>query len=127
MRRTVGNLASVDVGFSRSRLMTFSMTLPMATSEPTTRAASYQRLLGQLRGIPGVQAATAMSGLPPLRPANGVGTYIENYTSPSGDPFEIADYMQYVMTDYFGTMDIPMVAGRGCEPPTSWRTAGLPS
>src|SRR5204863_7223028 len=32
--RTVQNLWSVDAGFDRSRLVTFSMTLPMATSEP---------------------------------------------------------------------------------------------
>jgi predicted permease len=116
MIRTVGNLTDVDAGFSRSRLMTFSMSLPMATSEPETRALAYQRLLEKLRATPGVRAATAMSGLPPTRPATGVGTYIENYVSSTGEPFEIADYVQYVMTDYFGTMGIPLVTGRGFEP-----------
>lgn len=96
--------------------MTFSMTLPMATTEPNTRALAYQRVLDKLRATPGVHAATAMSGLPPARPPTGVGTYVENYTSSSGEPFEIADYLQYVMTDYFGTMGIPIVAGRGFEP-----------
>jgi predicted permease len=116
MIRTVGNLMDVDAGFSRPRLITFAMTLPMATSEPDTRALAYQRLLEKLRATPGIQAATAMSGLPPTRPAVGVGTYIENHVSATGEPFEIADYLQYVMTDYFGTMGIPIVAGRGFEP-----------
>jgi predicted permease len=116
MIRTVSNLTNVEAGFLRSRLMTFSTTLPMATSEPDTRALAYQRLLEKLRATPGVQAATAMSGLPPTRPATGVGTYIENYISSTGEPFEIADYVQYVMTDYFGTMGIPIVTGRGFEP-----------
>src|SRR5262249_32899042 len=35
--RTVYNLTRIDAGFDRSRLVTFSMTLPMANSEPTTR------------------------------------------------------------------------------------------
>jgi predicted permease len=116
MIRTVSNLTNVDAGFLMSRLMTFSMTLPMATSEPNTRALAYQRLLEKLRATPGVQAVTAMSGLPPTQPATGVGTYIENYISSTGEPFEIADYVQYVMTDYFATMGIPLVTGRGFEP-----------
>lgn len=96
--------------------MTFSMSLPMATSEPETRALAYQRLLEKLRAMPGVQAATAMSGLPPSRTARGVGTYIENHVSSTGEPFEIADHLQFVMTDFFGTMGIPIVTGRGFEP-----------
>jgi cell division protein FtsX len=63
--RTVYNLTSVDAGFDRSRLVTFSMTLPMATSEPDTRAQGYQRILDRLRAAPGVQGVTVMSGLPP--------------------------------------------------------------
>ena len=30
-------------------------------------------------------------------------------------PSEIIDYYQFVMGDYFGTMGIPIVAGRGFE------------
>ena len=59
--RTVDNLTRVDPGFDRSRLVTFSMTLPRATSDPGVRARVYQRLLETLGGAPGVQAATAMS------------------------------------------------------------------
>ena len=67
--RTVYNLAKVDAGFDRSRLVTFSMTLPAANyQQAPARAQLYQRLLERLRGVPGVQAASAMSGLPPNRP-----------------------------------------------------------
>ena len=113
--RTVYNLTSVDAGFDRSRLVTFSMTLPMATSEPDTRAQAYQRVLDRLRAAPGVQGTTVMSGLPPNRPPDAIATRIENYTAADGRPVEVIDYYQFVMGDYFETMGIPIVAGRGFE------------
>jgi predicted permease len=121
--RTVYNLTEVDAGFNRSRLVTFSMTLPQATSEPDSRARMYQDVLDRLRGLPGVQGATAMTGLPPDRPVNANSTDIDNYIAPPEGPFEIVDYYQNVMTDYFATMGIPIVQGRGFEP----RDAGSPS
>src|SRR5262249_8919721 len=40
---------------------------------------------------------------------------IDNYTAPPGGPFENVDYYQNVMTNYFETMGIPLVQGRGFE------------
>jgi len=113
--RTVYNLTTIDAGFDRSRLLTFSITLPMANSEADTRAQAYQRVLERLRSVPGVLQAVAMSGLPPNRTPDAIATPVENYTSGDGRPFEIIDYYQLVMGDYFGTMGIPIVTGRGFE------------
>jgi predicted permease len=113
--QTVYNLTRIDTGFDRSRLVTFSMTLPMANSDPDTRAQAYQRVLDRLRSVPGVLGTAAMSGLPPNRPPDAIATPVENYTSDDGRPLEIIDYYQFVMGDYFGTMGIPIVAGRGFE------------
>ena len=113
--QTVYNLTKVDAGFDRSRLVTFSMTLPMANSEPVTRAQAYQRVLDRLRSVPGVLGTAAMSGLPPNRTPDAIATPIENYSSYDGKPFENIDYYQFVMGDYFGTMGIPIIAGRGFE------------
>ena len=113
--RTVYNLTRIDAGFDRSRLVTFSMTLPMANSDPDTRAQAYQRVLDGLRSVPGVLATAAMSGLPPNRTAEAIATPIENYIADDGRPFAVIDYYQFVMGDYFGTMGIPIVAGRGFE------------
>src|SRR5688572_26788779 len=71
--RTVDNLTSVDAGFDRSRLVTFSMTLA-EPYDPDTRAPAYQRLLDQLRVAPGVQGAAIMSGLPPNRSPEAIPT-----------------------------------------------------
>lgn len=113
--RTVYNLTRIDAGFDRSRLVTFSMTLPMANSEPDTRWQAYQRILDRLRSVPGILGTAGMSGLPPNRTPDAIATPIENYTSDDGKHFAIIDYYQFVMGDYFGTMGIPIVAGRGFE------------
>jgi predicted permease len=113
MLRTVANLTSVDAGFDRARLVTFSLALPPADyPQPQLRAAFYQRLLDKLRVMPGVLGATAMSGLPPNRPLNANDTEIDNYTAPPEGPYENVDFYQNVMTDYFETMGIPIMAGR---------------
>jgi len=115
--RTVYNLTNVDAGFDRSRLVTFSMPLPIVTyPQPSTRAQMYRGLLDKLRAVPGVQAATAMSGLPPNRQANKNNSRIANSTAPPVGPFEIVDYYQYVMGDYFETMGVPIVQGRSFQP-----------
>jgi putative ABC transport system permease protein len=114
--RTVYNLTQVDAGFDNSRLVTFSMTLPQAGYPlPSRRAQLYDGLLDDLRALPGVEAATAVSGLPPTFPAIGASTDIDGYSAPPQGPFEVVDYYQYVMSDYFETMGIPIVAGRGFE------------
>src|SRR5215813_732701 len=113
--QTVYNITRIDAGFDRSRLVTFSMTLPMANSEPATRAQAYQRVLDRLHSVPGVLGTAAMSGLPPNRTPDAIATPIENYSSYDGKPFENIDYYQFVMGDYFGTMGIPIIAGRGFE------------
>jgi len=114
--RTVANLTNVDAGFDRSRLVTFSTALP-GVNYPTSdgRVQWYQRLLDALRAVPGIQAVSAMSGLPPERPLNANDTEIDNYTAPPEGPFENVDYYQAVMSNYFETMGIPIVRGRGFE------------
>jgi putative ABC transport system permease protein len=117
MIRTVYNLSVVDAGFDRSRLVTFQMSLAAADyPQPAPRAQLYQRLLEKLRGVGGIQGASAMSGLPPNRPLNANDTDIGNYTAPPEGPFENVDYYQSVMTGYFETMGIPIVKGRSFLP-----------
>ena len=113
--RTVDNLTRVDSGFDRSRMVTFSMTLPRGTSHSGGRAQVYQRILETVRAAPGVEAATAMSDLPLNRLVQGFGTRIESETAATGQTSEIVDYYQFVMSDYFETMGVPIVAGRGFE------------
>ena len=117
--RTVYNLANVDLGFNRSHLVTFSITLPESTyAGPMIRVQAFQRLLDALRAVPGVEAATAMSGLPPNRPPFKTTTRVADATVslPTLGPDQIVDYYQYVLNDYFETMGIPIVRGRSFQP-----------
>jgi len=114
--RTVYNLTRVDPGFDRSRLVTFSMTLPRASTEQEGRGEVYRRLLESFRGIPGVQAATAMSDLPLTRARQGYSTGVQGEAGGAQQASESVDYYQFVMADYFETMGIAIVAGRGFEP-----------
>jgi predicted permease len=115
--RTVYNLASVDLGFNGARLVTFSISLPESTyTTPGATVQAFQRLLDALRAVPGVEAATAMAGLPPSRPALNVNTRVADATVPPVGPFHNVDYYQYVMPDYFETMGITIVRGRSFQP-----------
>ena len=117
LARSVLNLTNVDVGFNRSRLITFSTTLPQARyPQPASRAGVYQSMLERLRGVPGVTSASAMSGLPPERALATMATDFDGYVAGPGDPPEFADYTQYVLGNYFQTMGIPILQGRGFEP-----------
>ena len=111
--RSFWNLMNVDAGFSRSKLSTFAIVLPTTTyASPESRVSFFTRLTEALEAIPGVQGATAMSGLPPFRAVNAQDTDIDGYTSPPEGPFENVDYYQTVSRDYLETMGVPVMDGR---------------
>jgi putative ABC transport system permease protein len=111
--RTVHNLTVVDEGFDRSHLVTFSITLPPASFDLMGRVRAYQRILDQLRAVPGVHFATAMTGLPLDRPVISNQTEIANSTTP-GASLAPLDY-QRVMSGFFETTGIPILQGRGFQ------------
>jgi predicted permease len=115
--RTVYNLVNVDVGFDKSRLVTFMVVFPENSYPGGLRQVQvYQRLLDSLRAVPSVEAATAMLGLPANRPPGKNNTRIADTTLPPVGQFHVVDYYQFVLTDYFETMGISIVKGRGFEP-----------
>ena len=113
--QTVHNLKAVDAGFDRSRLLTFSITLPPRTSDLLGRVRAYQRLLEGLRDVPGVGMATGMTGLPLESPLSSYQTEIANVTTTSGPAIPSINYYQRVMSGFFETMGIPMLQGRSFQ------------
>ena len=113
--RSLGALNQVDVGFDPRGLLTFQLYLPTARYPDAGAAGSfYASLLQRVEALPGVQSAAAMSGLPPLRNVNANDTEFEGLEASSDRPFNV-DYYQIVQGDYFATMGIPVVEGRGFQ------------
>jgi putative ABC transport system permease protein len=111
--RSLGALQRVDVGFDPDQLLTFQLYLPSARYPDAAAAgAFYASLLSRIDGLPGVQSAAAMSGLPPLRNVDANDTRFEGVERTPERPFNV-DYYQIVQGDYLKTMDIPVVEGRG--------------
>jgi predicted permease len=112
--RSFWNLMRVDAGFDRTNLTTFSIALPPRVyKDSTRRVAFYDNLTRQLSAIPGVTSVAAMTGLPPQRNIDANDVTYEGYTAPADAPPTNAEYYQIVTTDYFVTMRIPIVSGRG--------------
>jgi putative ABC transport system permease protein len=118
MLRSFANLLRVDPGFRADGLLTFEVFLPAADyPDAAGQLAFHQRLEQRLRAVPGVTAAAAMSGLPPIRDVDANDMEFEGhaFTPGSGMPVPNADYWQFVTTGYLAAMGIPVVAGRGFE------------
>lgn len=116
--KSLSNLLTVDAGFNRSQLVSFSVVLPGASYNPTQRVAFFDQLEQQLGALPGVTAVTAMTGLPPNRSVNANDSdfeHIPNVNDPALPPQNV-DYYQTVTPNYIQTMGIPVIKGRGFEP-----------
>lgn len=112
--RSFNNLTAVDAGFDSRSLTTFSVYLPAATyTEGAQRVQFASNLLRTLSTTQGVDAVTAMTGLPPNREVNANDTEFENVAQGPGLPIQNVDYYNTVSTTYFEAMKVPMVEGRG--------------
>jgi len=113
MLRSFAALQNVDTGFEHDGLLTFRLFLPpSAYDSPPAQMSFYGELKARLLEIPGVEAATMMTGLPPIRRLNANTMQFEGITfSDEGPPSEV-DYFQFVMDDYLTTMGIPLLEGR---------------
>ncbi len=112
--RSFQNLTSVDAGFDPEELVTFGVVLPQATyPDAQGRVQFVSDLMRELEGIPGVDGAAAMQGLPPFRQVNANDTEFEGVPDGPGQPPQNVDYYQAATADYFETMGIRIVAGRG--------------
>ena len=94
--------------------------LDVAAGRPTTlsRPRARRCISVSSRGCGRSPACRPRRRCPACRrtgPLNANDTEIDNYTAPPEGPFENVDYYQNVMADYFKTMGIPIVAGRGFQ------------
>ena len=123
MIRAFWKLQQVNTGFDSGGVVSFSLNLPGSKYKPADRLKFTNSLQQKLASIPGVTGASAASGIPPLRRINANDTEIEGYVQTPDSPAQNVDYWNIVGTDYFKTMKIKVLDGRGFEPQDDSDTA----
>jgi predicted permease len=100
-----------SLGCATDDVLTLSLSQPRNIKTAPQMAEFYQVLLQQVRGIPGVAAAAATTGLPGQgRSRDDTYTIREHPPLPKGEVLDATTY--FVDPGYFQAMQIPLVAGR---------------
>jgi putative ABC transport system permease protein len=112
MIRSAARLAAVDPGFRTENVLTFGMVLPAsAYPDPPARQRFVERVLEQVRTIPGVEAA-ASAGYAPMGQMRATRRFAptDRPMPPAGSETLALDMP--VGPGYFEVMGVPLVEGR---------------
>jgi predicted permease len=109
--RTVENLRDVDVGFDPRNLVLFRLNPQLNRYDSTRTASLYEQVIDRLQGVPGVKAVTLSN--PPLLSGsvNGTSFIVQGRPFVRGQQNDINRVR--VAVNFFDTMGIPLLAGRG--------------
>jgi len=112
MIRSFYRLQKVNPGFSYEHLTSFTVSVPQK-KYPTIeqRAAFFNRLLDNARGLPGVEGTAAASGLPLGNNGWQTSFIVEGRPLPPRNQTPLMEAC-LVTTDYFRVMNIPLKRGR---------------
>jgi predicted permease len=113
MVRAFWKLQEVHAGFQPAGLLTMRVALPQAVYPENQRVLQFwTSVQKRVAALPGVESATIMSGLPPMRRLNANDTQIEGWVLRTGGPIQNMDYWQLTGPRYFETMGIRLIEGR---------------
>jgi len=106
-------LDRADPGFRTAGVLTFRVYLgPAGYPRPADRAQLVDRMIERLKAVPGVESAGAVSHLPlGLMDLVAEVKVADDRATPGGST--TATGWRMVSPGYFGTMDIPVLSGRG--------------
>jgi predicted permease len=107
--RTLSNLQSITLGFNRENVLTFHLDARKAGNADSEIATFYNELRNELSALPGVQGVSLSRD--PLIGNGTSGTHVIVAGSPEEKPTDILP----VGADFFYTMQIPILAGRGID------------
>ncbi|MDF2774675.1 MAG: hypothetical protein K0S86_4175 [Geminicoccaceae bacterium] len=108
-------LQRVETGFDPAGIIAAGVSLPPTKYRTRADIERFWTLfLDRVRAIPGVEAAAATTLLP-LRGGGDTYFYIEGQP-PATDADRMNAVVSVVTDDYFSTMRVPLVAGRGFGP-----------
>ncbi|HEY7856369.1 MAG TPA: ADOP family duplicated permease, partial [Terriglobales bacterium] len=111
LSRSFENLLRADGGFSPDRVVSFELTLPAQTYTADEQIPPvYQRILAELRRLPGVRAAGLAAVVPMAGAANSTGIRLPGHTLPPRQR-SFAAYT-IVSPGYFAAAGTPLLRGR---------------
>jgi predicted permease len=109
--RSFSKMSAVDLGFRPEHVTTAAYALPHHPYSTLAYLVSFNnRLLQQLRQLPGVESVGLTNALPTTGsfPQSFV---VEGYVDPRGPDRAVA-WPSFVISDYFNAMGIPLMRGR---------------
>lgn len=116
MVRTFWKLQQVNIGLDPNRIMTMRLAVPPTQMrDPAAVRQLWDRLLERVRLVPGVEAISLATGLPPIRPLNADDTDIEGYVKKPGGPDQNVSFYQGVSSGYFEMMRVRIIEGRALD------------
>ena len=111
--RAMWRVQDVDPGFRAEGVLTARTALPSPKYDPVTaREQFFAKVLQDVRAVPGVQSAAYTSFLPMVM-RGGIWKVITPETSAPADAQSAS--VRFVTPEYFTTMAIPVLQGRGIE------------
>src|SRR6185295_6024467 len=111
--RTLRNLQHVDIGFNTNNLLLFKVEPSMLGYENEKLADLYQRAFDRLEAVPGVQSVT-FSRSPLLAQSSWTSSvYVPGEMGANGQSRENDVKVHSVRENFFNTMEIPLLLGRG--------------
>ncbi len=109
--RTLHNLYTAGAGFHADQVALILIHLPDASyHEPAARIALWDRLLADVRGLPGVRSASLSRMTPLDGNSRGVGFEAPGFQPGSDQDRSIG--LNTVSEDYFKTLGTPLLQGR---------------
>ncbi len=113
--RAVWKVRAVDPGFVAERVLTLRTALPWPRYDSTARRVQfYDRVLSEVRALPGVERAAYITGLPMAMRGGIWPVGIEGAEVVRSDRYSVS--LRFVTPQFFATLGIPLLAGRLFEP-----------
>jgi predicted permease len=104
-------LSARDGGFAAGNLVTFNVQF-VSLPDVASRVHAAAQLIERLAGLPGIEAAGASTGFPPVTPQRGTRFAIEGRTLNAG---EDGAYFIATTPGYFATLKAPVLQGRAID------------
>ena len=105
--RSLQNLMTRDTGFQQDGVLVANLDFTRLNLPETRRDSFVRDLLDRIRAVPGVaQAAASMRS-----PVSGNSSN-DDIIAENGADTKEASWLDYVSSDYFQTMETPIIAGR---------------